>query len=306
MPNHLSSAQAERCARLARRIEAHLDHDGYNVTDIPELQLLSAREHRPRQPVCYAPGLMFFVQGDKTGYVDDRVIRYGPGHYLVQAMPLPFECETFIGPGDAPLLGVALRLDADLLAELISEWPAGGQWPDDTDDHALPMAAVTLDDAIGSALERLLDCLDDTAAARALGSGRVREVVFEALRGPQGHLLRRLMSEQGIYARVGQAIARLQADFTAPVSVAELARAVNMSVSSFHAHFKRVTRVSPLQYQKRLRLLRSRELLLARYGTVAGVAAAVGYQSASQFSREYKRYFGVAPVSHAEIVQAAV
>ena len=116
------------------------------------------------------------------------------------------------------------------------------------------------------------------------------------MRGPQGHLLRRLIHEQGAYARIGAAINRLHTDYARPLSVAELAADVHMSASSFHHHFKQVTRMTPLQYQKRMRLLAARDLLASHVENVGGAAHAVGYQSASQFSREYKRYFGVAPM----------
>lgn len=281
--------------RMVRTIERHIRHDGFNDTALHALSLVASHCRRAREPIVYEPGLIFIVQGEKTGFIDDRVIRYGAGHYLVQAMPLPFECETG-GSADEPLLGAALRIAPELLAEL-----AGAVGPVEAGRdiaHAadtLPMAAVTLDGAIGEALERLLDCLDDPAAVRALGHARIREVIFEALRGPQGHLLRQLLQSQGAYARIGGAIETLRADYALPLSVPALAARAHMSVSSFHAHFKQLTRISPLQYQKRIRLLRARDLLIRNAANVSGAASAVGYQSASQFSREYKRYFGVAP-----------
>ncbi len=299
MPDSLDTPQARR-EQLAGLIQAHCQRTGFNDTAVNGLRLIYANCHRPREPICYEPGLVFIAQGHKTGYFDDRVIEYGPGQYLVQAMPVPFECETHVDPAE-PLLGAAVRIDADMLAELVAEMPE----PDDTaSTQGLPMAAVSVTPAIEHALARLLDCLADPAAARVLAASRRREVIFEALRGPQGHLLRQLMSEQGAYARIGRAITRLRADYAAPLSVADLAAIAHMSVSSFHAHFKRVTQLSPVQYQKRMRLLRARELLVARTGSVGHVAQTVGYQSASQFSREYKRYFGTAPAHEAETASA--
>lgn len=251
--------------------------------------------HRPREPQVYEPGLVFIVQGEKVGYLEDRVIHYGAGHYLVQAMPLPFECETRPG-GSAPLLGANLRVEPDVLGELVSAMPQDAiATTPRCDAQTLPMAAVDLDTRMVEALARLLDCLNDSVAARVLAADRLREVVFEALRGPQGHLLLQLLQVQGVYARIGEAIKQLRTYYTEPLSVPALAASAHMSVSSFHAHFKQLTRVSPLQYQKRIRLLRARDLLVRGTTNVSGAAGAVGYQSASQFSREYKRYFGVAP-----------
>ena len=295
MTDPMTKAGPTDLQRMARMIERHVCHDGFNDTALHALSLVASHCHRQREPIVYEPGLIFIVQGEKTGFIDDRVIRYGAGHYLVQAIPLPFECET-AGSADAPLLGAALRIAPELLAELAgavspAESGRGAARVEDT----LPMAAVTLDGAIGNALERLLACLEDPSAARALGQARIREVIFAALRGPQGHLLRQLLQSQGVYARIGGAIELLRAEYASPLSVPALAARAHMSVSSFHAHFKQLTRISPLQYQKRIRLLKARDLLVQNAANVSGAASAVGYQSASQFSREYKRYFGVAP-----------
>lgn len=280
---------------MARMIGRHVWHDGFNDTALDALSLVASHCRRAREPIVYEPGLVFVVQGEKTGFIDNRMIRYGAGHYLVQAIPLPFECETD-GSADEPLLGAALRIAPELLAELAGIVnPGEAEGAAERLEDTLPMAAVPLDGAIGEALERLLDCLEDPAAARALGQARIREVVFEALRGPQGHLLRQLLQSQGAYARIGGAIELLRAEYASPLSVAALAARAHMSVSSFHAHFKQLTRISPLQYQKRIRLLKARDLLVQNAANVSGAASAVGYQSASQFSREYKRYFGVPP-----------
>ena len=115
---------ADTCyARMAELIRSHCSVPGFNETPLDGLRLVYADCHRPREPVYYEPGLVFVVQGHKTGYLDDRVIDYGPGHYLVQAMPVPFECETRVSDASA-LLGAAVRIDADTLAELVAGLPA--------------------------------------------------------------------------------------------------------------------------------------------------------------------------------------
>ncbi|WP_348765849.1 AraC family transcriptional regulator [uncultured Salinisphaera sp.] len=284
-----------RFEHLAARIAPHISRDGFTPTALDGLSLLGYAGRTIRQPEVYQPSLVFVAQGEKTAYLEDRVIHYGAGHYLVQAMPVPFECETR-GDSKVPVLGASLRIDPDVLDELVTSMPEH-VWPatDPTATESLPMAAVALDSNMSDALTRLLDCLDDELSARALYAARVREVIFEAMRGPQGHLLRRLIHERGAYARIGTAINQLHTDYASSLSVADLAASVHMSASSFHHHFKRVTRLSPLQYQKRIRLLAARDLLASQVENVAGAAHAVGYESASQFSREYKRYFGVAP-----------
>ena len=290
-----SASEHGQTERLAARIAPHISRDGFTPTALDGLSLLGYAGRTIRQPEVYEPSLVFVAQGEKTAHLEDRVIHYGAGHYLVQAIPVPFECETR-GERDIPVLGLSLRIEPAVLDELVTSMPDEA-WPepDATDTASLPMAAVALDAHMTDALLRLLDCLEDDLSARALYAARVREVIFEALRGPQGHLLRRLIHERGAYARIGTAINHLHADYAKSLSVEELAASVHMSASSFHHHFKRVTRLSPLQYQKRIRLLAARDLLSSQVENVAGAAHAVGYESASQFSREYKRYFGVAP-----------
>lgn len=290
------------CARLAARIAPHVTRDGFIPTAVDGVSLMASHRCRPRTPLVYAPSLIFVAQGEKTGYLDDRIIHYGAGQYLVQAMPVPFECKTGAAT-TRPLLGVTVNIEPDVLAELVHAMSAspGPSEAEDADVDSLPMAAVAMDTPMLDAVERLLACLDDPASAAVLGAARRREVLFEALRGPQGHLLRRLLHDQGAYARIARAIDRLHEDFSSPLAVDQLAAEAHMSTSTFHVHFKRVTRLSPLQYQKRIRLLRARHLLAGHAENVGGAALAVGYQSASQFSREYKRYFGVAPAHDSEI-----
>ena len=128
-----------------------------------------------------------------------------------------------------------------------------------------------------------------------MGKARLREVLFAALRGPQAGVLRALVEQQGQFARVAASLSHLHEHFAEPLNVDTLARCANMSTSTFHEHFKRSTLLSPVQYLKRLRLLRAQQLLLSEGLGVAQVAERVGYQSASQFSREYKRYFERSP-----------
>jgi len=136
-----------------------------------------------------------------------------------------------------------------------------------------------------------LRCLHDPLECQVMGQARLRELLFVVLRGPQADVLRALVEQQGQFARIAAALSHLHAHFTEPLNVETLASRANMSASTFHEHFKRSTLLSPVQYLKRLRLLKAQRLLLCEGMSVAQVAHQVGYQSPSQFSREYKRYF---------------
>jgi len=157
------------------------------------------------------------------------------------------------------------------------------------------MTAVALDDTMRGAVERLLQCLHDPQERLVMAQARLREVLFAALRGPNGHVLRALVEQQGQFARIAGALSWLHAHYDEPLQVDDLARRANMSASTFHEHFKRNTLASPVQYLKRLRLLKARALLVADALNVNQVALRVGYQSSSQFSREYKRLFNRSP-----------
>ncbi|WP_110670518.1 AraC family transcriptional regulator [Salinicola halophilus] len=276
--------------RLAEAIAPLAVGEGFIDTAVEGVRLIAAHCSHARTPLIYEPGLFVIAQGDKIGYLGERVIHYGPGNYLVQALPLPFECETRAEAG-APLLGINIAFDPLTLNELVQQMPVKPE----EDGRAAPMAAVELDAAMEHAVLHLLDCLKDETASRVLGPGRVREVLFAALKGPQGDSLRQLVQRNGQYARIVDSLNYLHGHYRETLTVETLAARANMSASHFHHHFKRTTQQSPLQYLKRLRLLKARALLGQHRMNVARAAGEVGYRSTSQFSREYKRYFGVSP-----------
>lgn len=292
-------------SRLMALIEPLIDRDGFTPSTVPSVSLMACHHQVPRTPLMYEPSLVIVVQGRKIGYLGDREIHYDPGQYLVQTLPLPFECETFASP-DAPLLGLSVRIEPALLSELVLEMTGletgletGPDTGGDATSHSnepLPMASVAMTASMQEAVVRLLRALNDPLDARVMGEARVREVIFEALKGEQGAALRALVNHQGHYSQIIQALAQMHADVTHNASVEVLARDAHMSVSSFHQHFKQVTRATPLQYLKRLRLIKARQLLSHDDLNVNQTADAVGYRSVAQFSRDYKRTFGASPL----------
>jgi len=280
-------------AALVSLIEPLATQTGFVSTLLPEVRVVSACRVVARMPQIYEPSLMVIAQGSKLAYLGQRTLEYGAGHYLVQALAVPFECETFASE-EMPLLGVAISIDRAVLGELVL---AMGLAPDRSAVAQTPesMTSAVLDDDMRQAVERLLRCLHDPLECRIMGQARLREVLFAALRGPQAGVLRALVEQQGQFARVAASLSYLHEHFAQPLNVETLARCANMSASTFHEHFKRSTLLSPVQYLKRLRLLRAQQLLLSEGLGVAQVAERVGYQSTSQFSREYKRYFERSP-----------
>ena len=280
-------------APLCSLIRALASRPGFVDTYLPQVQVLSWDHYVASSPQIYEPSLIIIAQGSKLARLGPRTLEYGAGHYLIQALSVPFMCETFATP-QAPMLGVAVSIDRTVLSELVQNMALP---PDPAVQAQTPqsMSSAALGAPMRASVERLLECLQDPLDAKMLGAARVREVLYTALRGPQAGVLRALVEQQGHFARIGVALAYLRDHFAEPLSVEALASRANMSVSTFHEHFKRCTELAPMQYLKRLRLLKAQQMLIGENLGVAQVAHRVGYQSTSQFSREYKREFARSP-----------
>ncbi|MDD0974784.1 AraC family transcriptional regulator [Pseudomonas fontis] len=288
----LTSRSAEN-ATLCALIAPLALRPGFVDTRLPQVQVLSWNHYVASSPQIYEPSLMILAQGSKLARLGPRTLEYGAGHYLVQALSVPFMCETF-ATEDEPLLGVAVAIDRIVLGELVQAMglPVDEQIAAQTPES---MTSAALDAPMRDSVERLLRCLQDPLECQVMGAARVREVLYVALRGPQAGVLRALVEQQGHFARIAAALSHLREHYAEPLSVEELASCANMSASTFHEHFKRTTLVSPMQYLKRLRLLKAQQMLIGEGLGVAQVAHRVGYQSTSQFSREYKRHFQRSP-----------
>ncbi len=276
-------------ATLVSLIQPLAVRPGFVATPLPEVRVLSAFGYVASSPQIYEPSLMIVVQGSKVACLGPRTFEYGTGHYLIQALSVPFKCETFATP-EKPLYGVSVAIDRVLLGELVQAMgPVTGHESQVQTPES--MTSVRIDNTMRDSVERLLRCLHDPLERQAMGQARIREVLYTALRGPQSGVPRALVEQQGQFARIASAVTYLHEHYDHALNVDTLASCANMSTSTFHEHFKRSTLLSPVQYLKRLRLLKAQQLLVAEGLGVAQVALKVGYQSASQFSREYKRYF---------------
>jgi len=279
-------------ATLVSLIKPLAIRPGFIPTLLPEVQVVMARSYVASSPQIYEPSFMVVAQGSKVACLGPRTFEYGAGRYLIQALSVPFHCETFATP-DAPLLAVSIAIDRVMLGDVVS---AMGSTPEADRQTPESMSSVALDDDMRESVERLLRCVNDPLECQVMGRARLREVLYAALRGPQASVLRALVEQQGQFSRIAMSLNHLHEHYAEPISVDVLARCANMSASTFHQYFKRSTLLSPVQYLKRLRLLKAQQMLAAGGFGVAQVAHRVGYQSSSQFSREYKRYFARNPV----------
>jgi AraC-like DNA-binding protein len=263
---------------------------------------MRSNRHVPTTPIAYDPSIVIIAQGQKVGRVGDKTFVYDPDNYLVLAVPMPFECETR-GTPDAPVLGLSVLVTPALVAELLVQIEAT---PLNGEANPQAIEAARLDDGLTSAAVRLLESLCSPDDARILGPQIVREITYRVLLGPLGANLRALAAPHTHFGQISRVLHRLHTDFARSYTMEALAREAGMSVSTFHAHFKAVTSSSPLQYLKTIRLHKARMLMVHDGSTAANAASLVGYESASQFSREFKRLFGDAPAAIATQLRASL
>ncbi|GAA0801943.1 AraC family transcriptional regulator [Cupriavidus gilardii] len=284
--------------------------EGYTMSALDAVKFLRANGPLPRTPVLYDPCIIVLCSGRKRGFFAGREFVYDAQHFLVLSLPIPFESQTEASP-DEPMLAISIRVDLGVLAELALSVPPPASASASGDADARPaevsgIQSTPLDDRLGDAVVRLLDALTSDMEAAVLGPAILREIYFRVLCGPQGQALRASLAYQSNFGRIGKALRMIHAGYDQPLSVDTLASASAMSVAAFHAAFKSVTGTSPLQYIKATRLHKAR-MLMIQQGINASVAASqVGYESPSQFSREFKRFFGRSPIDEARMMKEAM
>lgn len=258
----------------------------------PMAGLLLLRQHCPSsfEAMMYQPVLCLILQGGKQVSIGDRTLSFGAGECLLVSHHLPV-CSRITS---APYLALVLELDVATIRGLYEE--VAESVPDS--ERARAAETHSADAGLLDALRRYLALADSPADAKVLGPLVSREIHYRLLVAPFGGMLRSLIRHDSTASAITRAIGHFRSDIRSPIAIPKLARRVGMSASSFHKHFRTITSTTPLQYLKDLRLLEARRLLEAGGATVTTAAFDVGYESPSQFSREYARKFGVPPSQH--------
>ena len=293
MARKTSEKPAAVNGRLVPLLSELAEGQGFARSRLEGVKFMRSVTHVPRSPIAYEPCIVIVAQGTKRGHLGGREFVYDANNYLVMTSPMPFECET-VGSPDAPLLGVAIGISPTTVAEILLQLdrPASPVSP-----KAVESTAMTED--ITEVAARLLESLRSEESARVLGPQIVRELTYRVLCGALGDNLRALAAPHTHFGQITRVLNRIHSDYARAYDMGTLAEEAGMSVSTFHSHFKAVTASSPLQYLKNIRLHKAR-MLMVQEGANAGVAALrVGYESASQFSREFKRLFGEGPAAEA-------
>ena len=279
--------------KLARRIAAYAPHDGVFDLSVPGLHASRYSQiHADCVHALHLPALCIIVQGAKSVIVGEEVYEYDTTRMLVFSVALPVAAQVTRASYSEPYLGFRLDLDPHKVAELVLKvFPQG--LPPVPERRAVYVAP--LDPSIVNAATRLMDCLARPGDVELLAPLVVDEILIRLLRSRIGPRVAQMGFVESSVHRLAKAISWLRANYAQPMKVEELADLAHMSASSFHEHFKSVTTMSPLHYQKVLRLQEARRLMLSAMMDASAACQRVGYLSASQFSREYSRFFGSAP-----------
>lgn len=294
----ISSAQQDSLVpyqkELAQLIENNTDGDGVHPTVIPSLSMIRDSVTTLPSFSVHEPSICIVAQGTKVVILGDECYTYGPSSYLVVSLVSPVSAQVIQATPDAPYLCIQLKFDPKDVLGLMN-----------VSDQPLPakrdsQRALFVDKTRASLLDaviRLVRLLDNPEDVPVLSPLIIREILYRILNGGQGNALKQIAMSGSSSNRIANVVQRIKQNYTTPLRIEELASIANMAPSSLHRHFKKVTAMSPLQYQKQLQLQEARRILLSESAEAADVAFQVGYESPTQFSREYTRLFGLPPIS---------
>ena len=297
-PERQEQAHASR-DELVERIGRAVRNDGM-VEPLPGLRLVRHSSPTPLGHGTSAVAFCVIAQGSKEILLGENRYRYDPAQYLIATAELPIATRITEASPERPYLSLVLTLDPTLVGSVLVE---AGHLAPRSQSAVTAIDVSPLDAGLLDAAVRLVRLIDTPRDARFLAPLVTREIVYRLLMGAQGGRLRHLALLGGPTHRIAEAVERLRKDFDKPLRIEELARELGMSVSGFHQHFRTITAMSPLQFQKHLRLQEARRLMLGEGLDAASAGYRVGYGDASHFTREYKRLFGAPPMHDVERLQ---
>ncbi len=281
--------------KMVELLEQLLPEESVVSTSINGVKLYRVDNSYNRKPASYDSEIIIIAQGEKRLYLGDNVYNYNPSRYLVLPVPLPVECEAIVSP-DGPLFGITVKVDPLTVGEILLE----------LDETRLPandlhkgLYTASMTDSIADTALRLLEALSSPDDGRILGPMIMREIIYRVLRGENGEALQALAFRDRRFFQIAKVLNKIHETYHQNHDIRTLAMEAGMSTSLFHTSFKAVTDASPLQYIKSVRLHKARELMIQDGVNAYNAALRVGYESPSQFSREYKRFFGITPARDA-------
>lgn len=287
--------QLKRMAELTTLVKKYAPEDGGYMTDIPNVELYRESKLHNSHPQLYESYFIFIVQGKKRLVLENNTYEYDAGYLLTTLAPIPLECQILEASSEKPLLAIGISLERQRMLNILMKIEQLEQVhtkPDTINPSSIFVASFS--DKLLDALIRLLNTLDNPVEATIIGEAIVDEIYFRILRHEQNGTLPRLLQQRGQIQEIVRAVEYVHKNLSKVVSVDELAALVQMSSSTFHKKFKEVMHLSPIQYAKQVKLNKARIHIMDGMN-VNEAGYVVGYNSPAQFSREYKRYFGVMP-----------
>jgi AraC-like DNA-binding protein len=280
---------------IVKSISKLLKVDGISPTLHPSVKVYRASQSMPRNPLIYSQGIIYMAQGEKKIYLGNKMYEYNKDNYIVLSVPLPLECEA-IATDNKPLLAIIIDIEMKVLNKIINGM-----------DQQIDQLKITQNckdsclftektsDAFLDNILRLLKVLDSPLDTKILGDDLVKELVYRVMGGESASSLYALAMKNTKLSKIDRALKEIHSNYQETLDVTKLASMVNMSTSAFHHTFKEVTASSPIQYLKKIRLDHARNLIRDEGSRVSEAARKVGYESVTQFSREFKRYYGCSP-----------
>jgi AraC-like DNA-binding protein len=280
---------------LKEKLLRWMPQPGLYPTAIEGLMIARHHDAKEIENCVYKPMVAVVIQGSKRSVIGSKVYRYGENHCLVVGVDIPSANHAIVASPEQPFLAVALDLNKYLITQLAAEIPPSSRLGNGAYKG---MAVAEVDPDVLDAFLRLVEILEKPEQIPVMAPMIIREIHYRLLIGPQGERLRMVNTLGTQSNQIAKSITWLRDNYKEPLQVDELAKKVNMATSTFHRHFRQVTTLSPLQFQKRLRLFEAQRLMLVENKDAALAGLAVGYESPTQFNREYKRQFGEPPHRH--------
>ncbi|MEG3177643.1 AraC family transcriptional regulator [Sphingomonas sp. RB3P16] len=278
---------------LACAVARHVG-EGLTPTAMPNVGLYKVSRCIDLLPETYRPVVSLILQGEKQLSIGDELLTYRAGHTFTAALDLPVMAKITKATTDRPYLAISLAVEARIVSDLVAKMPDAG-----SEANRKAFAIDPADHDLLDAWRRMLGLIDRPEDVPIMAPLLEQEIVYRLLQGPQGTILKQIASADPRVAPIRKALAMIAETYTRSFRVEDIARSAGMSCSAFHRRFKAATGMAPLQYQKTLRLYEARRLLLTEATSASTAAFSVGYQSVSQFSREYRRLFGTPPMREA-------
>lgn len=273
-------------------INQHIKEDGLHKTHIKDLFLYKSSISLPKEPMIYDLSLVIVIQGEKIGYLGENQFYYNAKNYLVIPTTLPFECELKVKENE-PFICLFHKINKNLMYEVIDT--IGNKNIQECKECNLGVFSDEITPKIEDIILRSLETISSKEESAVLGESLLRELYYRIAIGENAHFLHKMFLNTKVEAKMTRTLKTIHKEFNEHLDISTLARAEDMSVSSFHTHFKKVTALTPLQYIKKIRLHKAMDLLTKENFQVNETAFATGYESSSQFSKDFKSYYGFPP-----------